>query len=288
MDTTILDHLGDSQFLLLKGSLPVKHIRDDEKSDEAITFLYTKRKLKVFKLFEHINITDKQKISFFDHFSINVTDLNGTDIRALHGNKFRCDDRKIIFSVLYSENSTSPYSYNIHKYLDFPEIWFNFGKNIINNLMVNLNKEITGLLIRDKRCELSLNYRFLHLATVSDGKTIFNLKISDASIDSVVEKFNSISEYRLNLELHSDSKIKRVGITLKGRKEGFSYESDVNGRIKLSTYRNDILHGYYFNDYTNEQGFYQDGVKVGFWEEKDQLVNYDKELIFFILPFFPF
>lgn len=288
MDNTIIGHFGDNRILLLKHILPIKYVRDGKYS-EYLSLSYNKRGYEALKTYDHTNINYKQRIALFNNGTISITELNGLDAKNLHTNSKRNDRKTINFSTSYSKNNGNV-SYDIYVYLDIPRISYNFSHGVSTNLTLNLNKEVTDLLIRYGQFNLTLENDILQLTNNLNGRILYNLNITDPSIDSVIEEFNSNGFYNLTFELHSNSKIKKIGMTkvYNGRKEGIFYESYINGHIKLSSYRDGALHGYYFNSFTNEQGFYDAGVKVGFWKEGGQLVNYDEELVFFIFPIFPF
>lgn len=89
------------------------------------------------------------------------------------------------------------------------------------------------------------------------------------------------------IEFHPDKSLKKFGVILNNKKESFSYDSDDSGIIEISFYTNDKLNDYYLNSKTKEQGYYENGIKIGFWKERDRIVNYDRNKIFFLFPIFP-
>lgn len=107
------------------------------------------------------------------------------------------------------------------------------------------------------------------------------------------------AQVKIFISFYPNGQLERYGVMIDNVKKGIFYDSDESGKIRVSNYVDDILHGYYFDSFTDEQGFYNKGIKVGFWEEQGRLVNYDgknmiygrindiaKDRIFFLFPVF--
>lgn len=86
---------------------------------------------------------------------------------------------------------------------------------------------------------------------------------------------------------HPDESLKKYGLLINSKREGFFYDSDELGNFEISCYFNDKLHGYYFNNRTKEQGFYENGIKMGFWKEQGKINDPAKDRIFSSFPIFP-
>lgn len=284
MDNTILDHSKNNRFLLLKPILPIK-ASDDGKA-KRLSFLHTKE-VEVVGIPRCLNISNGQNFSFINNLSISVNDSRARNNRTLYREKVKGyrETLKDVFSSYYNGISAS---YRISINLDSSEIVFNFDSHLFHSISFNSNRDVIKLYIRDNENELILENGILLLRALGSCEIYFKMKLNELSIDTIKEKYNPLGDFKLTLELHPNSKIKKFGIEHMGGFEGILYESNISGDFILSSYSYKKLHGYYFNSFTKEQGFYQNGAKVGFWKEKDQLVNYDKEIIFFILPIFPF
>lgn len=183
---------------------------------------------------------------------------------------------------------------------DFPQFNFTYDKI---NLAASLSPDNFILVMGDSS---SFDDKFVleydgklvsvqHKEEVSiGGKIIINsdeYKIGEIGIRKLEEFYGKPNKNKVfvSLEIYPDKTIKKYGKKINGMKEGLFYDSDESGNFEISGYVNDKLHGYYFNSQTGEQGFYENGVKVGFWKEGDEIVNYDTPArIFFTVPTFIF
>lgn len=136
----------------------------------------------------------------------------------------------------------------------------------------------------------------IYFHPITDTKFSFRdprsiVKVDIDITEDEIEKVKNIllpHSIELTLELHSDKTIKKFAYSFNSVRNGPYYESDANGSFILSNFHKGELYGYYCDTFKGEQGFYQNGVKVGFWKEQNQLRNYDKDVIFFPFPFFLF
>lgn len=138
---------------------------------------------------------------------------------------------------------------------------------------------------------ISISKNKINLINPITSRVFDSSEITEAKIQAAKEFYhNEVPGGELILEFHSDNLIKKYGKITNNIKEGFFYDSDEFGNFEVSCYINDKLHGYYFSKSSKTQGFYEDGVKVGFWKEQGRIINYDsgRARIFFILPVFIF
>lgn len=122
-------------------------------------------------------------------------------------------------------------------------------------------------------------------------KNNFTIGGTDSTIEELKEFYRQSKAEdniiaNLILECYPDKSIKKYGIMINQQRDGFFYELDEFGNVEHSCYVNGKLHGYYFNGRTKEQGFYEHGIKVGFWKEGSNIVNYNNSKIYFPFPVF--
>lgn len=279
MNLTIFDHMRDDAFLLLRriSSIGMSSCYSYMNNHKSLAFFNDKRGniIKVFN--DYVEMKWKQILQIYK-FKIELTD---PEIRENNRSLLLGDNTTYNFKMNYKRDRNI-LGYGISINSNPSELHFSFTfSNAFYNYITLLDGEVIDLSIANETITLRLNGDILRL--VDMYKIIFNDKVNDSNIDLVLEKYNTLSNSKLIIEFHSNGKIRKID-----NNEGFSYESNLNGNFILSCYSNSKLHGYYFNSYTNEQGFYQNGIKVGFWKERGEIKNYDNEEIFFIFPIFPF
>lgn len=129
----------------------------------------------------------------------------------------------------------------------------------------------------------------------NENNVIINVKAIDERVlvENNIEKSTKTYHYiKGNIKLitvfNSDKKLVKYELIVNSGRQGLFYDSDEFGNFEISCYINGILHGYYFSSFTDEQGFYENGIKVGFWEEQGKIINYDiaRDRIFFMFPVF--
>lgn len=135
-------------------------------------------------------------------------------------------------------------------------------------------------LTRDGKVNKLMNtYCYYHQN--DDFITIDNIRYKKLSNTYIIGKVKIVINFYPNGELQMYTMI------INKKRHGIFYFSDESGNFGFMSYHNDELHGFYFNLFTSEQGFYNMGRKVGFWEEQGKIINYDNaNEIFFLFPVF--
>lgn len=274
MNNVISQHLQKKGYLLLNSFLPFKsknksllydnyNYSNFERTDYFCIEIYLKHQDLIF------NFSPSRKI-----IDIKIEDRNGNN------RNFSYLFNKFMPGFMYNDRSVY---YSIKPDL----IEYEYEGPFKFELEITRKGKLHSINISHERL-------ILHILEDKISTNLFGtFKIIDVS-DSVVKEIKEKTKNYIILEVHSDKSIKKLGMTLDGKREGFYYESDELGNFEISCYINDKLHGHYFNSKTKEEGFYEEGVKVGFWEEQDKIVNYDKneisgrDRIFFISPVFLF
>lgn len=130
----------------------------------------------------------------------------------------------------------------------------------------------------------------------TDGKVKIPRKLNETVDDLLYQGKKSLS-YKimkgnkvmfLYISFNSEKVLTRYGMfSVEGSKrEGFFYKLDDSGNFIISSFVDNKSHGYYFDSGAQEQGFYENGIKVGFWKEQGQIINYDTDRIFYPIPVF--
>lgn len=135
---------------------------------------------------------------------------------------------------------------------------------------------------------IKINEDMIKVKRAYNSEGIESSIIDESVVQEAKQFFSQTVKGELTLEFNSDNSIKRYGKFVDGGKQDLFYDSDGSGNFEISCYSHNTLHGFYFNSKTGEQGFYSGGSKVGFWKERGEIVNYDKQKVFFIFPVFVF
>lgn len=101
---------------------------------------------------------------------------------------------------------------------------------------------------------------------------VVRIKDNNRYITDLIEQ--NIQEYEiirydgkkltLLFSFYPDGSLKKYGTLLNSKRDGLFYDSDESGKFEISYYFDGKPHGFYFSSFTQEQGFYENGVKVGF------------------------
>lgn len=294
MEVIISEHSRNKRFALLKSLLPYESFRGIITYNNLIHLNYDQIKTMIKYNPQVFIFTLGASVDDFD-----FTQNTDEEIEILRNKKFIYifDSKKEIRRAFHVDKTENAFTFNYEKTRITmssitPTIFsYNFNALDLNFItLIYFYNDGKVKEIRDVNGSDFIYYADIGFVTFrSDGEVIEDdskgLAHPDDDISYTVDLPNG-NEGIMFLNFHPDGTLKTYQLVINSKRQGLYYQSDEYGNITFTSYRNDQLHGYYYDSLTDKQGFYQNGFKVGFWKEGGQIINYDKNRIFFPFPIF--